>query len=167
MSNPTLGERGERHQEAELCVELIFPHYLEATVISAMKAAHPYEEVAYGVITLDNHHQLVGSGLVGTLPEPVEEMDFLHSLKQKMQTACIRYTALRGKKVGKVAICGGSGSFLLPAAIAAGADVFITGDFKYHQFFDADGKIVIADIGHYESEQFTPELFIRFCRKIS
>jgi dinuclear metal center YbgI/SA1388 family protein len=165
IANPVVGKKGERHHEPEMRVELTFPHFLEAKVLAALNQAHPYEEVAYGVVTLDNHHQLVGSGLLGELEEPVDEKDFLHFLKEKMQTDCIRYTALVGKKVKKVAVCGGAGSFLLPHAISAGADVFITGDFKYHQFFDADSKVVIADIGHYESEQFTAELFYDILRE--
>jgi dinuclear metal center YbgI/SA1388 family protein len=164
-SNPTIGSKGSRHHEQEMRVEIIFPYYLEAKVLHALKASHPYEEVAYGIFTLDNHHQLVGSGLAGELAEPMNEMDFLHFLKEKMQTACIRHTELLGGKVKKVAVCGGAGSFLLPHAISAGAAVFITGDFKYHQFFDADGQIVIADIGHYESEQFTAELFYDILRE--
>jgi len=158
-AHPTTGERGKRHEGKEIRVEMIFPTYLEQAILTAMKAAHPYEEVAYGIITLDNQHQLVGSGLVGDLPQEKDAMEFLVSLKKTMQTDCIRYTALKDTPVRKIAICGGAGSFLLPQAIAAGADVFITGDFKYHQFFDADGRIIIADIGHYESEQFTIHLF--------
>lgn len=100
----------------------------------------------------------IGSGMVGTLVEPMEELDFLHHLKQVMQVNVIKYTVLRGKKVAKVAVCGGSGGFLLESAVAAGADIFITADYKYHEYFDADGRIIIADIGHYESEQFTSDL---------
>ncbi len=105
-----------------------------------------------------NPDQPIGAGIIGTLAEPTDEMTFLKHLKTTMQTGCVRYTPLRGKAVEKVAVCGGSGSFLLPSAIEAGADIFITGDFKYHEFFDAEGKLIIADIGHFESEQFTIEL---------
>jgi putative NIF3 family GTP cyclohydrolase 1 type 2 len=114
--------------------------------------------VAYEVIALENEYQDAGSGMVGDLPEPVATMEFLASLKETMQTSCIRHTDAVQEMVSRVAICGGAGSFLLPRAIASGADVFISGDFKYHQFFDADGRIVIADIGHFESEQFTSVL---------
>ena len=100
----------------------------------------------------------IGAGVIGTLAVPMEEMEFLAHVKNTMQAGCIRHTALMNKTVQKVAICGGSGSFLLPEAIKAGADMFITADFKYHEFFDAEGRIVIADIGHYESEQYTIEL---------
>ena len=123
-----------------------------------MKEAHPYEEVAYFVTNIQNEHQEVGSGMVGELSEAMTEEEFLHFLKQTMQVSCIKYTALckkEGEKVRKIAVCGGSGSFLLPNAIGAAADFFVTSDFKYHEFFDAEGRIVIADIGHFESEQYT------------
>lgn len=100
----------------------------------------------------------IGAGLLGYLPAPMEELDFLKMVKQALQANCIRYTALRGRPVRHVAVCGGSGSFLLRDAIAAGADAFVTADFKYHEFFDAEGRLVIADVGHFESEQFTIEL---------
>jgi dinuclear metal center YbgI/SA1388 family protein len=119
----------------------------------------------------------VGSGMIGTLPRSMSEIDFLQHLKSSMQVGCIKYTPLRNHEVRTVAICGGSGGFLLPKAITAGADVFVTADYKYHEFFDADGQIVIADIGHYESEQFTIELlheiiskkysnFARYCTSV-
>ena len=123
-----------------------------------MKANHPYEEVAYELISLRNENQNIGAGLVGDLPVAVPETEFLTFIKSALPTGCIRHTAPLGKKVERVALCGGSGSFLLKDAISSGADVFISGDFRYHQFFDAEGRIMIADIGHYESEQFTPEI---------
>ena len=158
-SNPVIGVRNNRSTEPEHKTEVIFPNYLESKILHALKANHPYEEVAYEVITLDNAFQELGSGLIGELENPVEEAEFLIFLKENMQTDCIRHTALLNKKIQKVALCGGSGSFLLPNAVAQKADIFITGDFKYHQFFDADNQIIIADIGHYESEQFTAQLF--------
>ena len=157
-SNPYAGKKEEYHKEAEQRIETIFPGYLEARILGALFQAHPYEEVAYDVYSLDNKHKQVGSGIVGELSEARDEMDFLDFVKKTMQTACVRYTRLMGRKVKRVAVCGGSGSFLLREAIASGADVFITSDYKYHQFFDAEDKIVIADIGHYESEQFTKDL---------
>jgi putative NIF3 family GTP cyclohydrolase 1 type 2 len=126
--------------------------------MKALFENHPYEEVAYEFIALQNPNQEIGAGLIGTLDVPMEEKAFLGYLKEQMKTDCIRHTPLLGKSVQRVAVCGGSGSFLLKDAVAAKADVFITGDFKYHQFFDADNQVVIADIGHYESEQFTTEL---------
>ena len=123
-----------------------------------MFESHPYEEVAYDIYNLENTYNKVGSGMIGELIEIQLEKEFLQKVKKAMKVDCLRHTALIGKEIKKVAICGGSGSFLLPEALQAGADVFITADFKYHQFFDADKKIVIADIGHFESEQFTMEL---------
>ena len=111
------------------------------------------------VHALENPTPDIGSGLIGQLAHPMPEIDFLHQVKETMQAGVVRHTRLLGKAVQTVALCGGAGSFLLPQAIARGADVFITGDYKYHEFFDADGRILIADIGHFESEQFTIELF--------
>jgi dinuclear metal center YbgI/SA1388 family protein len=158
-TNPFVGEKGKQHEEKETKIELIYPVYLESRLLKALFTAHPYEEVAYDILVLDNVNNSIGAGMVGELVEEMEETAFLKHLKQTMETDMVRYTALKGKKVKTVAVCGGSGSFLLKNAIAAGADVFVTGDFKYHQFFDAENQIVIADIGHYESEQFTMELF--------
>jgi dinuclear metal center YbgI/SA1388 family protein len=159
LSNPVIGKKQIRSTENETKIEVIFPDFAETKMLKTLKENHPYEEVAYEIISLDNSYQKVGSGLIGELKKPVSEMDFLKQLKKKMQTSCIRYTALLNKPVQKVALCGGSGSFLLQNAISQKADIFISGDFKYHQFFDADNQIVIADIGHYESEQFTSQLF--------
>ena len=158
-TNPYVGTPGERHFEAEIKLEVIFPVYLEGKILKALLVAHPYEEVAYDIVSLDNAYQQVGSGLVGVLPEAMEEMQFLQYVKQQFQTGCVKYTPLRGRSVKKVALCGGAGSFLLKQAIAAGADAYISSDFKYHEFFDADNQLIIADIGHFESEQFTVELF--------
>lgn len=157
-AKPAVGEVGKAHQEKEARIETIVPSYLANKVVASMKAVHPYEEVAYDIFELQNKYENVGSGVVGELENEEEENLFLKRLKNDLKTDCIRYTDLLGKRIKKVAICGGSGSFLLADAIAAGADVFITGDFKYHQFFDAENKIIIADVGHYESEQHTSEL---------
>lgn len=158
-AKPHKGEKGKRHTEAEFKIEVIFPFYREGQILQAMQTAHPYEEVAYYVTTISNKYNDLGSGMIGKLAFPMEEVDFLQHLKSAMQTDCVRYTALRGVPIKTVAVCGGAGSFLLSNAIRAKADIFITADYKYHQFFDADGQIIIADIGHYESEQFTIELF--------
>jgi dinuclear metal center YbgI/SA1388 family protein len=158
-ANPFLGERGKQHHEREIRIETVFESYNEQAVINALFASHPYEEVAYDIYALGNIYQNIGSGMIGDLSSPMDEKEFLKHLKSAMKTGCVRHTKLSGKKVAKVAVCGGAGSFLLNDAIRNKADVFVTADFKYHQFFDADGKIVIADIGHYESEQFTKELF--------
>jgi putative NIF3 family GTP cyclohydrolase 1 type 2 len=148
------------HLEAtnEVRVELILPSTREREVLNALRASHPYEEVAYYMSALENSDQEVGAGMIGELPTPEEPMAFLKRLKLSMQTQCIRHTRPGAKNVSRVAVCGGSGRFLLEEAIRQKADVFVSADFKYHEFFDAEGKIIIADIGHYESEQFTPEL---------
>ncbi|WP_303920508.1 Nif3-like dinuclear metal center hexameric protein [Draconibacterium sediminis] len=164
-TNPFVGKKGEQHYENEIRVETIFPDYLQGKVINALVQAHPYEEVAYDIYSLDNKFDQIGAGMIGTLPKEKSETAFLRQLKKTFNTKIIRHTALLDKKVKKIAVCGGSGSFLLNQAIASGADFFVTGDFKYHQFFDAENKIVIADIGHFESEQFTKELFYELLTK--
>lgn len=164
-TNPHLGNQGEFHQEKETKIEVVVPNYLISKVVKNMILAHPYEEVAYDIVQLKNNYTHVGSGVIGELKEEEDEKNFLNRLKKDLNTNCIRYTNLLGKKIKRVALCGGSGSFLLNDAMASGADVFITGDFKYHQFFDAENKIVIADVGHYESEQFTSELIYDILNK--
>ncbi len=157
-TNPFTGEIGIRHTEDEIKMEMIFPAWQQSAIIDALQAAHPYEEVAYDVIVLDNQNQQVGSGLIGELPEKLNEAAFLSLLQEKFKLSVIRHTPLLDKQVGKIALCGGAGSFLIGAALAADADFYITGDVKYHEFFDADNRLVIADIGHYESEQYTIDL---------
>jgi len=157
-TKPFVGEHGKQHRELEVRIESIYAAHLEHGIIAALKMNHPYEEVAYDIYPLENSHAHVGSGMIGELDQETGEKDFLALLKNVMNTGCIRHTRLQGKNVKRVAVCGGSGSFLLEDAIQAGADYFVTADYKYHQFFDADNRIVIADIGHYESEQFTMEL---------
>ncbi len=159
-ANPTIGEAGgPREWVDEVKIEVLVPKHLQTAVLRALFKAHPYEEVAHELMPLPNLNQQIGAGMVGILPQPMEETDFLAMLKKEMKAGVVRHTALNGKKIEKVAICGGSGSFLVNDAINAGADVFVTSDYKYHQFFDAEGKIIIADIGHYESEQYTGEIF--------
>ncbi len=157
-TNPFVGEVGKRHEESELKIEVIFPAWLEGPIINSLLKAHPYEEVAYDIVSLDNQFQSVGSGMVGELPNPISEPEFLQLLKLKFGLQVIRHTPFLKKQVQKIAICGGAGSFLIKTAIAAGADAYITGDVKYHEFFDADGRLLLADIGHWESEQFTIDL---------
>jgi len=158
-SNPFSGEKEVHNKEAEVRIETIFPEHLKGSVISAMLQAHPYEEVAYDIYSLDNKHSEIGMGMTGTLEMPVSETEFLDLLKEKFKTGVIKHSDLTGKKIKKVAVVGGAGSSLLRKAMAEKADVFVSGDFKYHQFFDAEGKILIADIGHFESEQYTREIF--------
>jgi len=159
-TDPYVGEVGKQHQEKEIKIEVVFPAWLENNIIKAMKSAHPYEEVAYDIITLANKHQAIGSGIIGELASPIYEVDLLSRLKKIFGLRIIRHTPLLNKPIKKIAVCGGAGSFLVPAAVAAGADIYITADMKYHEFFDANGRTVIADIGHYESEQFTIDLLM-------
>jgi len=159
-TNPFVGERENQHHEPEVRIETIFKVQDERKVLLALLENHPYEEVAYDIYALSNKLASVGAGMVGWLPEEIDSMDFLHLVKDKMQAKVIRHTSLLTKKIKKVAVCGGSGSFLLKDAIAADADAFITADFKYHEFFDAEEQLMICDIGHYESEQFTSNLLI-------
>ena len=161
-ANPFAGEIGKREQAEEFKLEVLVPNHALSSVLSAMKAAHPYEEVAYDVIALKNKHQDLGAGMIAELEQEESEQDFLKRVKENLSAAYIRHTDLLNKKVKKIAFCGGSGSFLLPSAIAAGADVFVSADFTYHKFFDADGKILIADVGHFEIEQFTGEIIAEF-----
>ena len=164
-SNPYVGKPGERHYENEERVEVIFPAWIRKQVIAAMKSAHPYEEVAFDLYSLENGYELTGSGLVAELEVEMDERSFLEMLKNTFNIPLIRHTAFTGRKVKKVALCGGAGSFLTGTAIASGADAYITADIKYHEFFDADGRLLLADIGHYESEQFTIDLLFDLIRK--
>ena len=161
-TDPYVGNQGEQHQESEVRIETIVSKAVLGKVLGEMIAAHPYEEVAYDIYPLDNKNQNIGSGMVGELEAEVPLDAFLNTVKTTFKCGVVRYTDPTEKTtVKKVAVCGGSGSFLLGAAKGVGADIFITSDYKYHQFFDADGQIVIADIGHYESEQFTIDLIHR------
>ena len=164
-ASPHIGKPGQTEQVEETRVEVIFPTHKQDILLSALRQAHPYEEVAYYVTALANENQEVGAGMIGELLTPEEPLSFLMRLKVAMNTPVIRHTAILKKPIRKVAVCGGAGSFLLPAAIAKGADAFISADFKYHQFFDAEDKILVADLGHYESEQFTKELLLEFLSK--
>lgn len=165
QSNPAVGEAGKRESVTELKLEVLYPAVLEGPILAALKKAHPYEEVAYELISLENSHQQIGAGMIGQLAQAVPATDFLDRLKLDFGCGAIRHTELPVKPISKVAWCGGSGQFLLSAAMRAGADVFITGDFKYHEFFDADRRILIADIGHYESEQFTKVLIMSYLQQ--
>ena len=165
-TNPTIGQAGgPREEVAEVKIEVIVEKHLERVVLAALFSNHPYEEVAYELIPLPNPNQQIGAGMIGTLPAPVEASEFLSRVKRQMKADCIKHTALTGRLIQKVAVCGGSGSFLLADAIKQNSDIFITADYKYHQFFDAEGRIIIADIGHYESEQYTPEIFEAILKK--
>ncbi len=163
-ANPFVGEPGKLHFEKEIRIETIYPFYLESKVIENLLKSHPYEEVAYDIYKLENYFSQIGSGIIGEIDE-TDELKFLSQIKRISNCKCIRHSDLLDKKIKKVAICGGSGSFLIKDAIAAKADIFISGDIKYHDFFEAENKILIADIGHYESEQFTKDLLYTFITK--
>lgn len=155
--NPYAGKIQKIHLENEDRIEVVFPKNLEANIISEMRKTHPYEEVAYQIYSLENVFHDVGAGMFGDLPQPIDSKIFLKRLKKSMKTDCLKYTDLVKKQIKRVAICGGSGSFLIKKARDACADIFISSDFKYHEFFDSS-DMMIVDIGHYESEQFTKEL---------
>ncbi len=159
-ANPFVGECNKLQRESEVRLEMVFPSYLSSTIETTLKQSHPYEEVAYSLIALENKNAYLGSGMFGYLETPMSLEEFLPFLKQKMEVGCVRYTPDTGRKIEKIALCGGSGSFLLKNAIGVNADIFITGDFKYHEFFDAENRIIIADIGHFESEHYTIELIV-------
>lgn len=163
-SNPFIGNIGETHSEVEDRLEFIFPEHEEGRIMKALVDNHPYEEVAYYIQELTNSWQDAGAGLIGELPDAMVATDLLGLVREQMKAPSIRYTRFDGM-IKKVALCGGSGSFLLRDAQAQGADVFLTADFKYHQFFDAEDRLMICDIGHYESEQFTMELIARILSK--
>ncbi len=165
QANPFIGQKNQLHMEEETRIETIFPKHLQSLIIQALLKAHPYEEVAYDIYPLDNNYPQAGIGMIGELQTPIDEMDFLYQLKKVFNCKVVKHTQLLGKQISSVAVCGGSGSTYLNMAIAQKADVFISGDFKYHQFFDAENRIIIADIGHYESEQFTKEVFYEFLTK--
>lgn len=164
-SNPILGEKGVLHTEKEIQITVIFELKNEGQILKALKENHPYEEVAYEVITIENSYQNVGMGMIGELTSAKDEKEFLEYLKKTMNTECIKHSALLHKKINKVALLGGSGSFAIEAAKKAGADAFISAEFKYHDFFKAENSILLADIGHYESEQFTKNLIVDFLTK--
>lgn len=157
-ANPHIGTANQQEKVTEDRVEMILPSHLEESILAALHQAHPYEEVAYFITSLKNYNQETGSGMIGEIVPEMEPFVFLKHLKSRMSLSCIRHTRAFDKKINKVAVCGGAGSFLLKAAMAKGADVFITSDFKYHEFFDAEDRLIIADIGHYESELFTKDL---------
>jgi len=161
-STPVVGQKGEWTQTTEVRIEVTFEKYLESRVLKALFQSHVYEEVAYEVYDTKNTHQNIGLGMVGELETPMNEADFLRYVKEKMGTGGIRHSELLGREVRRVAVLGGSGSFAIGDAIRAGADMFLTADLKYHQFYEAEGKIVLADIGHFESERYTKNYIVDY-----
>jgi len=164
-ADPYVGEPGKLHFEDEVRIETIYPEYLEKNIIEKMLGSHPYEEVAYDIYPLLNTNSRAGAGMIGEFNSAMSEQEFLELLKKKLGTGFIRHSKLLNRPVQKVAFCGGSGSFLIQQAMRSGADAFITGDIKYHQFFEAEDKILILDAGHYESEQFTKDLIMQILKK--
>ncbi len=164
-TQPFVGQQGTRHYEKEVRLEAVLPAYLSGAVVKAMIAAHPYEEVAYDLVPLSNTHPNIGSGLIGELLTPMDEGQLLGRIKEVFKVPVVRHTRLTGRPVKKVAVCGGAGSFLISKALAAGANFYITADVKYHEFFDANDQFVLADIGHFESEQFTIDLLFEVLRE--
>ncbi len=163
--NPFCGKVGELHREPEVRVETVLPAYLKNSVISALLKAHPYEEPAFDIYQLKNSWSSVGSGVVGELPAECDELELLQSVKENFNVGCVRHTSLTGKKVKRVALCGGAGGAFAGAAMAAGADVYITGEARYHDLFNYTGKMLVAVIGHYESEQYTMDIFKEIIQK--
>ena len=164
-SNPTIGEKGNTHFEAETQLNITFPKHLESKVLKALFESHSYEEVAYEITTLENVNQHIGIGMTGELDQEMEEKAFLDLVKVKFHTGCIRHSELLDKPIKNVAVLGGSGSFAIEKAKRAGADIYITADLKYHDFYKAEQKLVLADIGHFESEQFTKSLLVSYLKK--
>lgn len=164
-SNPTIGEKGKLHIENETCISIIFEKHQEQNILTALFKTHPYEEVAYEVVPLDNIHQEIGIGMIGELTEKKDAAEFLQFVKKTMKANGIRHSKILNKPIKKVAVLGGSGSFAIENAIKAGADIYITSDIKYHDFYKAEDKLIIADIGHYESEQFTKKLLVDILTK--
>ncbi|MCG9970852.1 Nif3-like dinuclear metal center hexameric protein [Christiangramia crocea] len=164
-SNPVIGEKGQVHFEEEVQIGITYPAHLEGRILGNLFKSHPYEEVAYEIHSLENKNQHLGMGMTGELSEEIDEASFLDKVKKTFGSGCIRHSKLLNKPVKKVAVLGGSGAFAIENAKAAGADIFITADLKYHDFYKAEEKLVLADIGHYESEQFTKNLLYSFLSK--
>lgn len=164
-ANPFVGEHGKRHHEVEKKLEFVFEDKNRSAIINALLTAHPYEEVAYDVVALENEYPMAGSGIIGEFPETISKSRFLELLKEKLQVPCIKYCEGKSEQVKKVAICGGSGSFLISEAMRKGADAFVSGDIGYHRFFDAKEKLLVCDVGHFESEQFVKEVVYGFLKE--
>lgn len=165
LSNPFAGEKGKIAFENETRIEVIFEAHQEHVLLKNLISAHPYEEVAFDVYPLDNSYPAIGSGMTGELETELTEVEFLSHVKTVFGCKMLKHTPLLNKKIKKVALCGGSGSFLIKNAINSNSDAYISADIKYHEFFDAESKILIVDTGHFENEQFTPEIFYELINK--
>ena len=164
-SNPQVGERFEFVQGDEIKIEVTFEKHLENKILKALFKSHAYEEVAYEIYELQNQHQNIGLGMIGELKNPMNEKEFLLFAKEKMECGGIRHSNFTGKDIKKVAVLGGAGSFAIKNAIQAGADAYLTADLKYHQFYEAENKLLLADIGHFESERYTKNYIVEYLRK--
>jgi dinuclear metal center YbgI/SA1388 family protein len=164
-SNPQVGERFEFMQGDEIKIEVTFEKHLENIILKALFNSHTYEEVAYEIYELQNQHQNIGLGMIGELKNPMSEKEFLLFVKEKMQCEAIRHSSFIGKDVRKVAVLGGAGSFAIKNAIQEGADAYLTADLKYHQFYEAENKLLLTDIGHFESERYTKNYIVEYLRK--
>lgn len=164
-SNPVVGTKGELTKTNEIKIEVTFEKHLESKILKALFDNHIYEEIAYEIYDLQNSHQNIGLGMIGELETEMPEKEFLEFVKQKMQANGIRHSQFRNKSIKKVAVLGGSGSFAIKNAILAGADAFLTADLKYHQFYEAENQLLLADIGHFESERYTKNYIVEFLRK--
>ena len=164
-ANPAIGEKGTLHQEKEVAVSVVFQKHQEKQIVQALFAAHPYEEIAYEISILENVNRYIGMGMIGDVTEELSEMEALKHIKTTMNASVIKHSKLLNRNVRTIAVLGGSGSFAIGAAIASGADILVTADLKYHDFFSAENDIVLADIGHYESEQFTKSFLVDYLSK--
>lgn len=162
---PFCGQVGELHCEPEQRIETILPAFRKAAAVKALLEAHPYEEPAFDLYPLKNTWAQAGAGVIGELEEPETELDFLRRVKKTFEAECLRHTRLRGRLIRTVALCGGAGAFLLPRAVGAGADAFLTGEVRYHDYFYHENDILVAEAGHYESEQYTKEIFYSIIRE--
>jgi dinuclear metal center YbgI/SA1388 family protein len=165
-TNPFIGKSGGITEEVkETKLEVIFPIWLKSEIIAALKENHPYEEVAYEIILTENEHQEIGSGMIGQIHEEINEHQFLELIRKNLEVPMLRHSAKTGRLIKKVAFCGGAGSFLISKAIKAGADAFLTADLKYHDFFAADSKLILIDIGHFESEIASIDYLCTYLRR--
>lgn len=164
-AKPTIGTKGKLHREEETQIQIVFPTHKTGAVITALNDHHPYEEVAYEIYKMENTNRHLGMGMIGEFKEALSEKEFMGLVKTRLNTGGIRHSAFSGKPVKRVAVLGGSGAFAIASAKAKGADAYITADIKYHQFYEAEGQILLLDVGHYESEQFTKALIHDYLQK--
>ena len=164
-SNPSIGKKLEDTDQKEICINITYLKHLEKKVLNSLKEYHPYEEIAYEINTLENTNKNIGLGMYGDIQNKMDEKEFLSYLKKKLKVKFLKHSKLLQKKVKRIALLGGSGSFGIEKAISVGADVYITSDLKYHDYFRAEKSILLVDVGHYESEQYTNKLMYKILTK--